>query len=119
MEFTVQPALPKAPLRQFLPGGMMTFFLLQSEAILLGIARVYKRCAIRKADLSYDGSLVPFIGASGALLLLGVRGGSHMAVAWRSKSPPPFVRPWTRSIANKDGRGGRPPADRAVLLQGR
>ena len=85
--------------------GMMTFFLLQAEAILLGIGRVWKRCGIRKADLPYDGSLVPFIGASGALLLLGLRGGSHMTKAWRSRSPPWPVRPWTRSIADKGGRG--------------
>ena len=97
----------------------MTFFLLQPEAILLGIARVYKRCYKQLANPCYDGSLVPFIGASGALLLLGLQGGSHTAVAWRSRSPPLPLRPWTRSIADKGGRGGRPAADRAVLLQGR
>ena len=97
----------------------MIFFLLQPEAILLGTTRVYKRCRKQLADPCYDGSLVPFIGASGALLLLGLQGGSHMAEAWWSRSPPRPVRPWTRSIADKGGRGGRPAADRAVLLQGR
>ena len=56
-----------------------------------------------------------FIGASGALLLLGLQGGSHTAVAWRCRSPPRPLRPWTRSITNKGGRGGRQAADRAVL----
>ena len=96
----------------------MFFFLLQPEAILLGTARVYKRCNKQLADLCYDGGLAPFIGASGALLLLGVQGGSHTAVAWRSRSPPPWDRPWTRSIIDKVGRGGREAADRAVLLAG-
>ena len=50
----------------------MIFFLLQSEAILLGIARVYKHCCKQLADPCYDGGLGAFIGASGALLLLGL-----------------------------------------------
>ena len=42
----------------------MVFFLLQPEAILLGIARVYKRGCKKLADPSYDGGLGAFIGAS-------------------------------------------------------
>ena len=81
----------------------MIFFLLQPEAILLGVARVYKCCSMQMAELCYDGSLVPFIGASGTLLLLGLQGGSHTAVARWSRSPPRPVHPWTRSIADKGG----------------
>ena len=97
----------------------MVFFLLQPEAILTSVARAYSCCSMQMAHLCYDGSLVPFIGASGALLRLGLQGGSHMAVAWWSWSPPPSVRPWTRSIVDKGGRGGRQAADRAVLPAGR
>ena len=93
----------------------MVFFLLQPEAILLGIARVYKRGYKQLADLYYNGGLGAFIGASGALLLLSLQGGSHMAVAWWSRSPPLLLRPWTRSITDKGGRGGRQAADRVVL----
>ena len=96
----------------------MIFLLLKPEAILVRSARVYKCCSKQLADLCYDGGLAPFKGASGALLLLGVRGGSHTAVAWRSRSPPPPDRPWTRSIIDKVGRRGRQATDRAVLPAG-
>ena len=74
--------------------------------------------ASKIADLSYDGGLGAFIGASGALLLLGLQGGSHMAEAWWSRSPPLLLRPWMQSITGKGGRGGRQAADRAVLSAG-
>ena len=93
----------------------MVFFLLQSEAILTRVAKVYKGCSTQRADLCYDGCLPSFIGPSGALLRLGLQGGSHTAEAWWSMSPPWSVRPWTRSIVDKGGRGGRQAADRAVL----
>ena len=38
-----------------------------------------------------------------------------MAEAGWSWSPPWRVRPWTRSIVDKGGRGGRQAVDRAVL----
>ena len=93
----------------------MIFFLLGLKAILTRIARVYKGCSTPRVDPCYDGCLPPFIGASGALLRLGLLGGSQMAVAWWSWSPLPSVRPWTWSIVDKGGRGGRQAADRAVL----
>ena len=93
----------------------MIFFLLELKATLTRIARVYKGCSTPRVDPCYDGCLPPFIGASGALLRLGLQGGSHMAVSWRSRSPQPSLRPWTRSIVDKGGRGGRQAADRAVL----
>ena len=79
----------------------MVFFLLQPEAILTSVSRVYKGCITQRADLFYDGCLVPFIGPSGALLRLGLQGGSYMAESGWSRSPPPSVRPWTRSIVDK------------------
>ena len=97
----------------------MIFFLLQLKAILLCIARVYKRGCKQLAHPCYDGGLGAFIGASGALLLPGVQGGSHTAVVWKCRSPPLPARPWTRSIADKGGRGGRQAADRAVLPTGK
>ena len=93
----------------------MVFFLLQPEAILTSVARVYQGCSTQRADLCYDGCLVPFIGPSSALLWLGLQGGSHTAKARWSWSPPPSLCPWTQSIADKGGRGGRPAADRTVL----
>ena len=41
-----------------------------------------------------------------------------MAVAWRSWSPPLLKPPWTLSIRDKVGRGGRQAADRAERLAG-
>ena len=93
----------------------MIFFLLGLKAILTRIARVYKGCSSRRVDPCYDGGTSPFIGASGALLRLGLQGGSHMAEAGWSGSPPASVRPWTWSIVDKGGRGGRQATDRAVL----
>ena len=93
----------------------MVFFLLQPEAILTSVARVYKCCSTQRADLCYDGCLVPFIGPSGALLRLGLQGASHTAEARWSWSPPRSLCPWTRSIVDKGGHGGRLAADRAVL----
>ena len=94
----------------------IVFFLLRLKAILTRVARVYKGCSTQRADPCYDGCLVPFIGPSGALLRLGLQGGSHTAETRWSWSPPPSLCPWTRSIAEKGGRGGRPAADRAVPL---
>ena len=59
----------------------MVFFLLQLEAILTSVARVYKGFSTQRADPCYDGCLVPFIGSSGLLLRLGLQGGSHTAEA--------------------------------------
>ena len=93
----------------------MVFFLLQPRAILTRVARVYKGCRPQRDDLCYDGCLVPFIDPSGALLPLGLQGASHTAEARWSWSPPRSVCPWTRSIVDKGGRGGRPAIDHAVV----
>ena len=74
----------------------MIFFLLGLEAILTSVARVYKGCSTQRVDPCYDGCLLPFIGDSGALLRLGLQGGSHTAEAPWSWSPPRSIRPWTR-----------------------
>ena len=93
----------------------MIFFLLGLKASLTSVATVYKGCSTQRADPCYDGCLVPFIGPSRALLWLGLQGGSHMAEAGWSWSPPRCLRPWTRSMVDKGGRSGRQAADRAVL----